>query len=138
MRNTILSGNSAGNCIGADPVSLGHNLESGTSCGLTETGDIQNGTASLGSLRDNGGPTKTRALGTTSDARDAGSSQGVSLTETSTTVAPSTRTRSSGARCRFTPRAPPPIATTGWPISDASAMTGQARVEPNGVIVYRT
>jgi hypothetical protein len=31
--------------------------------------------------------------------------------------------------------APPPIATTGRPTIDASAMTGQAFVEPNGVIV---
>ena len=35
------------------------------------------------------------------------------------------------------PKPPPPIATTGWSRIEASRITGQARVEPNGVIVYR-
>src|SRR5207247_9337888 len=56
-------------------------------------------------------------------------------TVTSTISAPSADTRSPGARWRFTPLAPPPIATTGRPIIAASAITGQARVEPNGVLV---
>ena len=47
----------------------------------------------------------------------------------------SAATRSAGARCRFTPRAPPPIATTGCSRIAASARTGHGRVEPNGVIV---
>ena len=57
---------------------------------------------------------------------------------TSTTLASRVETRSSGATCRFTPGAPPPIATFGDAITDASTMTGHARVEPKGVIVYRT
>ena len=36
----------------------------------------------------------------------------------STTCAPVARTRSAGARCTFTPRAPPPIATTSRPSID--------------------
>ena len=55
---------------------------------------------------------------------------------TSTSSASSARTRSAGARWRLTPKSPPPIATTSSPSIAASAMTGQARVEPNGVIVY--
>ena len=54
---------------------------------------------------------------------------------TSTTVALVAATRSAGARWMFTPRTPPPIDTTGSPRIAASAMTGHARVAPNGVIV---
>ena len=42
--------------------SQGYNLESGTDCGFTGTGDLQNATANLDSLQDNGGPTWTHAL----------------------------------------------------------------------------
>ena len=61
--------------------------------------------------------------------------QAASGTETSTTAASRARTSSAGARWRFTPLAPPPIETTGWSTIEASARTGQADVEPNGVIV---
>ena len=56
----------------------------------------------------------------------------------STTWAPVARTRSAGAMCRFTPRAPPPIATTSRPSMLASAITGHGRRAPNGVIAPRT
>src|SRR3954469_25846245 len=55
-------------------------------------------------------------------------------TVTSTTAAASALTRSAGARWRLTPCAPPPIATRSNPDADASTMTGQPRVAPNGVI----
>ncbi|WP_234573345.1 choice-of-anchor Q domain-containing protein [Rhodohalobacter sp. 614A] len=44
--------------------SLGYNLESETSCGFTETGDLQNLDPFLGPLQDNGGPVFTHALST--------------------------------------------------------------------------
>jgi hypothetical protein len=51
----------------------GHNLESGTSCGFTGTGDKQSANPLLGALASNGGPTQTMALGGGSPAIDAGS-----------------------------------------------------------------
>ena len=55
--------------------SLGHNLESETSCDFTETGDLQNLEPFLGPLQDNGGPVFTHALSTDplSPAINAGS-----------------------------------------------------------------
>ncbi|RIL06947.1 hypothetical protein DCC79_15100 [bacterium] len=53
--------------------SSGFNLESGTACGFTAPGDIQNGDPDLGPLQDNGGPTFTHAISTASDALHAAS-----------------------------------------------------------------
>ena len=72
LRNTLLAGNTRGNC--SEPVnSLGNNLDTGATCGLDAASDIENGTANLGPLASNGGPTQTRALGPKSEAIDAGS-----------------------------------------------------------------
>ena len=71
MRNTIVAGStSGGNCGGtvAQVMSLGNNLDSGTSCAFNTSSDIFSGTAGLDTLADNGGPTLTRALLTGSDA----------------------------------------------------------------------
>jgi hypothetical protein len=54
MTNTIVAHNLPDNC-GADAVvSLGHNLEDGTTCGLTATGDISNTAPMLGPLTHDG------------------------------------------------------------------------------------
>jgi len=61
-----------GDCSGA-LTSGGYNIESGTSCGFTGTGDLQNvssASLALGALANNGGPTQTRALGFGSVALD--------------------------------------------------------------------
>lgn len=58
-------------CGGA-VTSLGHNLDSGTTCGFNATGDIQNGNADLGFLQVGSSPTPTFPLGLASDAIDAG------------------------------------------------------------------
>lgn len=73
---------SAGNTIVADPVagtnctgvltSAGHNLDSGTSCGLGAAGDLTNADADLATLQVGGGSTPTFRLGLQSDAIDAG------------------------------------------------------------------
>jgi CSLREA domain-containing protein len=73
VRNTILAGNDAGNCT-EQSTSLGNNLDTGSTCGFDEPGDVSGGTADLDPLADNGGPTRTRALGPNSDAIDAGAS----------------------------------------------------------------
>jgi predicted outer membrane repeat protein len=59
------SGSGGANCDGnptAGLVSYGYNVESGTDCGFTATGDAQNATVTLGPLQDNGGSTHTMAL----------------------------------------------------------------------------
>ncbi len=76
LRNTLLDENIAGghveNCDGSGFNSLGHNLESGDTCGLTGTGDLKNTDPKLGPLRDNGGLTPTHQLLDGSPAIEAG------------------------------------------------------------------
>ncbi|MGH6905091.1 MAG: choice-of-anchor Q domain-containing protein, partial [Geminicoccaceae bacterium] len=71
IKSTIVAGNSPGDCFFGTITSLGFNLEGGTSCGFTATGDQQNiavaavlVTDASGApvLADNGGPTRTIAL----------------------------------------------------------------------------
>ncbi len=50
--------------------SKGYNIESGDACGLLATGDLQNTNAQLGTLLENGGPTRTRRLDPHSPAID--------------------------------------------------------------------
>lgn len=74
--NTLIAGNRFANC-GRSPssppiVSLGHNLDSGDSCELTQASDLHNVDAQLGPLAANGGPTPTQALLAGSPAVDAG------------------------------------------------------------------
>ena len=71
--NSVLGAPADGgnNCVGT-LVSLGHNLDSGNSCGFTATGDITNADPLLGALQNNGGPTPTRGLTGSSPALDAG------------------------------------------------------------------
>ena len=74
--NTIVAGNEKGDCRSAEdsasPVSLGHNLDSDGSCGLSGPGDLSGVDPLLGELADNGGPTLTHALLAGSPAIDAG------------------------------------------------------------------
>ena len=81
LRNTIVGSNSPAdtNCA-ADSAdrfqSAGYNLESGTSCAFTGTGDIQNQDPMLGALQDNGGSVLTQALTPNSPAIDTASNNG--------------------------------------------------------------
>lgn len=58
-------------CLGT-PTSLGHNIDSGNTCGFTATGDLTNTNPLLGPLQDNGGPTATYAIPVNSPAVNAG------------------------------------------------------------------
>jgi hypothetical protein len=74
LRSTILTSASASGCSaqsGASIVSDGDNLDSGTSCGLTQLSDQSGVNPMLGPLQDNGGLTPTRALLPGSPAIDA-------------------------------------------------------------------
>lgn len=64
-----------GNCFNNEGTlnSLGHNLESGDSCGFAAEGDLVNTPAFLGPLQSNGGLTTTHALLPESPAIDFGS-----------------------------------------------------------------
>ncbi len=77
LRNTILAGNQTENCSGtATPAvtSLGHNLESGATCGFTGAGDVSNVDPLLGGLLPNGATSvvRTHALAAGSPAIDTG------------------------------------------------------------------
>jgi hypothetical protein len=56
FKNTIVANNDLANCsaISGTWTSLGHNLDSGNTCGFTQTGDLQNTDPMLGTL--SGGP----------------------------------------------------------------------------------
>ncbi len=62
MVNTIVADASGLGCDGVVIASLGHNLDQGTSCGLTATGDQSGVDPMLGPLGDNGGLSPTHAL----------------------------------------------------------------------------
>jgi hypothetical protein len=68
---SIVANNSGGNCLGP-VIDQGYNLESGTDCGFTGTGDLQNTDPKLdpNGLQNNGGPTQTLALEPDSAAVD--------------------------------------------------------------------
>ena len=74
--NSIVGGGIGGvNCTfasGGSLVSAGYNLDDGTSCGLSGTGDQSSATLNLDALADNGGPTHTHALLAGSNAIDMG------------------------------------------------------------------
>lgn len=89
IKNTIISNNTIGantldNAVvetGSSLNSLGYNLEDGTDCGFTSTGDLQNTDAKLDTLKDNGGKTKTHALMLGSPAIGAGTNFGTPATD---------------------------------------------------------
>lgn len=71
--NTLFAANEGANCRLSSPVSsLGGNLDSDNSCGLTHETDSAGLDPLLGPLRDNGGPTWTHALLPGSPAIDSG------------------------------------------------------------------
>jgi hypothetical protein len=83
VTNTIIADNTPGNCrVSGGLLSLGNNLESANSCGLSMPTDLVHTNPLLGPLRDNEGPTKTMAFIQWSPAIDAGqdlSDQGVTV-----------------------------------------------------------
>jgi VCBS repeat-containing protein len=70
VANSLFAGNAGGNANQA-VVSLGYNLSDDNSAGFTGSGDLKNVAASLLSLADNGGFTRTHAIAGTSAAHDA-------------------------------------------------------------------
>ena len=64
LTGTIVAGTASGtNCAGSTPSeTVGHNLDSGTSCGFTKPTDLTKTNPLLGKLAANGGPTMTQTL----------------------------------------------------------------------------
>jgi hypothetical protein len=78
LKNTIVAYSTLQNCYGltGNLTTLGHNLDSGTSCNFTADSDLSNTDPKLGPLQNNGGPTLTYALLPGSKAIDAGDNVG--------------------------------------------------------------
>ena len=79
LGNTIVAGSDSsglgGNCAGAPLISQGHNLDSGASCGLGGSGDLNNADPKLAAPSLNGGSLATlltQKIGAGSAAADAG------------------------------------------------------------------
>lgn len=83
LSNSIISGVEGGReCSGISPVqSVGHNLHTDGTCGVPLQTDNPFGNPGLLALDDNGGPGKTHALQTGSDAIDAGNCGDGALTK---------------------------------------------------------
>ena len=84
IENSIVAHATAGgNCANSAGLitSLGHNLDSGNTCGFAGTGDINNTDPHLGPLQDNGGATWTHALLAGSQAANAGDNGGCPATD---------------------------------------------------------
>ena len=71
LLNSIIANNTGDDCSGSI-TSLGHNLDSDSTCSFNATGDLKSVDPKLGPLQDNGGPTETHALLTGSPAIDTG------------------------------------------------------------------
>ncbi len=74
LAGTIVAGAPGANC-GGPIISGGHNLDSDGTCGLHALSDVNGLDPGLLALADNGGPTDTRALASSSRAIDAGGAQ---------------------------------------------------------------
>lgn len=81
LKNTLLRNSLAGgNCSGTI-TSLGHNIDSGTTCGFNQTGDQSSTNPLTAALANNGGPTQTHALQSGSPAINAGDNTGCPVTD---------------------------------------------------------
>jgi CSLREA domain-containing protein len=72
LRSSILAYNTGGNCNGISPDSLGYNLDSDGSCGLSELSDLSSIDPLLDPLGPHGGMGLSHPLGTGSPAIDSG------------------------------------------------------------------
>ncbi|MCP4340448.1 MAG: DUF4347 domain-containing protein [Desulfobulbaceae bacterium] len=85
LKNSILANNTGGNS-NDDLTSLGYNIDSDGTAGISDTGDISGTILSpidvkLGTLQDNGGSTRTHALLVGSPAIDFGTATGAPATD---------------------------------------------------------
>jgi len=127
LRNTIVSGPGQ-NCSDADSVlSLGHNIDSGTTCGFAAGGDRSATDPVLGPLKSNGGFSQTMTLLPGSPAIDAGDATNCPPTDARGV------TRPQGTGCdigAFEVEAPPPAASSTATPTQSTALTQTAPPTP--------
>jgi hypothetical protein len=80
LASSIVAENSGGDCLGAI-LSKGYNLDSDSTCSLTQPTDLPGRNPLLGPLQYNGGPTPTSALLAGSPAIGAGGTSGCLSTD---------------------------------------------------------
>ena len=117
IKNTIVSDNGIiSNCV-SPLTSLGHNISSDASCGLSGPGDMNSVDPLLGPLADNGGPTQTQALSEGSPAIDTGDNEGCPPTDQRGVARPQNRICDIGAYEYVPPvtPSPPPAVITASP-----------------------
>jgi hypothetical protein len=78
--NSLIALNIGNNCLG-EMNSLGHNMEDGSTCALTQPSDMSNTAPSIYPLGNNGGQTPTYALKGDSPAIDAGDNSACSAVD---------------------------------------------------------
>ncbi len=90
IANSILDNNTGDNCFDGSGAlnSGGYNIDSGTTCGFSATGDKTSTDPQLQPLADNGGDTKTHALPVNSPAVDAGNNATCPATDQRGTTRP--------------------------------------------------
>jgi uncharacterized repeat protein (TIGR01451 family)/CSLREA domain-containing protein len=89
LGNTIVADSFGADCGPPGAItSLGHNLDSDGTCGLSSPGDLSGADPLLGPLANNGGPTETHALENGSPAIDAGDNAGCPATDQRGTARP--------------------------------------------------
>jgi CSLREA domain-containing protein len=108
MGTARLKGTIVGGCAGAPPVSLGSNLEPGTTCALAGAGDRPGADPALGALQDNGGLTATRAPALGSPAIDGAAGCPPPATDQRGIIRPQLSSCDIGAVEVETPPPPPP------------------------------
>jgi uncharacterized repeat protein (TIGR01451 family) len=79
LRNTVVSGSDT--MCNKALTSMGHNLESDSSCAFSKTGDIKNADPMLGPVQDNGGGTHTMKPSSNSPVVDAGDTANCPITD---------------------------------------------------------
>jgi hypothetical protein len=124
--NTILAGNTGGNCgVGAVGATVANNLSSDATCGFSGPSGRDNTDPQLGTLADYGGPTNTRRPAAASPALNAGTPTGCPTRDQRGV----TRPEGTGCDIGAVENAPPSIATgpaTNVGTADA-VLTAQVR-----------
>jgi predicted outer membrane repeat protein len=94
--------------------SQGHNLDTGASCNMSATGDLQNTNPQVQTLGDNGGSVLTGALAATSPAINAGTNTGCPATDARGVSRPQGTSCDIGSYEYVFPAPPTPTPTTGY------------------------
>jgi CSLREA domain-containing protein len=119
FNSVVANGRNSDNCNVVPNGSIqsrGNNIDSGSSCGFTSSGDQQSTNPGLQPLANNGGPTRTHALASGSPAIDRGNNNGCPSTDQRGAARPADGSSGGSAVCdvgafEVGPAAPPPTAT---------------------------